>query len=228
MQKTLSVDGLIIEINYKQIKNLYLRVGPPDGHVRVNVPLKTSDMRIATFVRDRRSWIDKQRAFCTIEKLRYESGEMVPLWGKSLLLTLRMGRAGVQRCADGLLLTAPADADSVARERILNSFYREQLKQAISGIWESCLQDSGVVAYDWRIRDMKTRWGSCNVSQKRIWINLRLAEKSPECLRYVILHELCHLYERGHGKAFWSLMDGCCPNWRNIRKRLNGKDVPCT
>lgn len=222
------MDGLSVTVTYKHMKNMYLRVDPPDGSVRVSAPLGTGEGRIATFVRGRRNWIDKRRAACIVPERRFVSGETVPLWGDILPLTVRTGRGGVARKPDGLLLYAPAGADTEARKRILDAFYRQELQSALPPLLARCESAAGVKANEWRIRDMRTRWGSCNIADRRIWLNLRLAEKPPECLRYVLLHELCHLYERGHGKAFWARMDACCPDWPVIRKRLNGKDTPCT
>ena len=163
-----------------------------------------------------------------LRQCQYETGETVPLWGESIPLTLTLGRSSVHHGKEGLLLSAPKNADRETKARILDVFYREQLHKAISEQWESCMLKSETEAHEWRIRNMKTRWGSCNVAKKRIWINLRLAEKPPECLHYIILHELCHLHEREHGRAFWERMDACCPDWRAIRKRLNGQNIPCT
>jgi predicted metal-dependent hydrolase len=68
---------------------------------------------------------------------------------------------------------------------------------------------------------MSTRWGSCNVKAKRIWLSLELAKKSDDCLEYVVVHELVHLLEPGHGPRFVAHMDGAVSNWRDLRKKLN-------
>lgn len=68
---------------------------------------------------------------------------------------------------------------------------------------------------------MTTRWGTCNSSDRRIWLNLQLAKKPTECLEYVILHELAHLKVHNHGKNFVAIMDRYMPDWRNMKKMLN-------
>jgi predicted metal-dependent hydrolase len=70
---------------------------------------------------------------------------------------------------------------------------------------------------------MTSRWGTCNRKTKKIWLNLQLAKKTPECLDYVILHELVHIAEKNHGERFVSLMDKYMPMWREIRATLNGQ-----
>lgn len=74
----------------------------------------------------------------------------------------------------------------------------------------------GSLAY----RNMTSRWGSCQPSTGRICINVRLALYPPECLEYVVVHELCHLLERGHGPRFHELMDTFMPDWKARRAKL--------
>ncbi|MDO4573289.1 MAG: SprT family zinc-dependent metalloprotease [Clostridia bacterium] len=229
-KQQLIIDGLAAEIVFKPIKNLYLRVLEPDGRVALSAPLGTPEARLFAFVREKRAWIERRREALAAGLPELEDGGAAPLWGEWLPLRLRLsdGRGGVTREGDGLLLRAPAGADAAARREILEAFYRRELMRAVPALLDACERAAGLRAEEWRIRRMKTRWGSCNVQARRIWLNLRLAEKPVECLRYVILHELCHLYERGHGKAFWARMDACCPEWRRLRRRLNAPERPCT
>ena len=69
---------------------------------------------------------------------------------------------------------------------------------------------------------MKTKWGTCNVRDKRIWINLELVKKNPQCLEYIIVHEMVHILERHHNEKFKAYMDKFLPNWKNIKDELNG------
>ena len=84
--------------------------------------------------------------------------------------------------------------------------------------WEPIM---GVKAGELAYRNMKSRWGSCQPSTGRICINIRLALFPPECLEYVVVHELCHLLEPGHGPRFKALMDAFIPNWREAKKKLS-------
>jgi predicted metal-dependent hydrolase len=78
-----------------------------------------------------------------------------------------------------------------------------------------------VEAAGWGIKKMKTRWGSCNTASRRIWLNLELAKKPPECLEYLVVHELVHLLVRHHDERFNALMDRHLPRWRQARRTLN-------
>ena len=88
---------------------------------------------------------------------------------------------------------------------------------ALVAAWEPIM---GVKAGQLAYRNMTSRWGSCQPATGRICINVRLALYPPECLEYVVVHELCHLRERGHGQRFKDLMDTYMPDWRERRAKL--------
>ena len=118
-EKTCVIDGIPAEIRYKNIKNLYLRVCPPDGHIELSVPSRTPQREAEDFVRRRRAWIDERRRllFARAEKAepQYAEGERVLLWGQEHAIKCRpllRGRAYAERTADGIVLYVPADADA--------------------------------------------------------------------------------------------------------------------
>ncbi|MDR3052051.1 MAG: M48 family metallopeptidase [Oscillospiraceae bacterium] len=84
--------------------------------------------------------------------------------------------------------------------------------------WEGI---TGLRCAEWRIKNMKTRWGSCNTRARRIWLNLQLVKRPPECLAYVILHELIHLVEHNHGPRFYAQVARYMPDWRVCKQRLD-------
>ena len=103
---------------------------------------------------------------------------------------------------------------------------RKRLEKILPQVIQECEQKTGVHAEEWRLRDMKTRWGNCNVQKKRIWLNVWLGEYPRECLEYVVTHELVHLLERGHNKIFYGYMDAFYPQWKNVKTRLNSGVQP--
>jgi predicted metal-dependent hydrolase len=107
------------------------------------------------------------------------------------------------------------------RERVLQRWYREQLKELIPPLLEKWQPALGVQANEWAIKKMKTKWGACNVEARRIWLNLELAKKPVQCLEYIIVHELVHLLERHHNDTFITLMNKFLPQWRLRRAELN-------
>ena len=80
----------------------------------------------------------------------------------------------------------------------------------------------GVRAAEWGVKLMKTKWGTCNIGARRIWLNLELAKVAPHLLEYVVVHELTHLLERAHNARFRALLDRFLPQWRTYRTELNG------
>ncbi len=71
------------------------------------------------------------------------------------------------------------------------------------------------------IKKMKTKWGTCNPTAKRLWLNLELAKKPPECLEYIVVHEMVHLLKPSHNKRFVALKDKFMPKWRFHKDELN-------
>ncbi len=111
------------------------------------------------------------------------------------------------------------------RTLVLNEWYRDQLKAQIPDLlnhWQSAI---GKQAADWGITKMKTRWGSCNIAQHRIWLNLELAKKPIECLEYVLVHELVHLLERHHNDRFKAYMDKYLPQWQRCHDILKRESL---
>ena len=123
--------------------------------------------------------------------------------------------------ADDLILQMRPESTPEQRERVLNDWYRKQLKSKLPEVIQKCEQVVGVHASEWKVKNMRTKWGTCNIDRKRIWINLQLAKKTPECLAYVVTHELVHLLERNHNEQFQKYMDAFFPEWRVVKEILN-------
>jgi len=118
-------------------------------------------------------------------------------------------------------LYVPAGSDAQEREEIMLRWYRKELKALVPPLIEKWQEVIGVSVDDWRIKKMKTRWGSCTIEARRIWLNLELAKKPIPCIEYIIVHELVHLLERNHTDRFRDLMDQFMPQWRYCRDMLN-------
>jgi len=224
---TLDLFGYTIELERKKIKNIHLCVYPPDGRVRLSVPRTMSDKDIERFLREKEEWLNEKREkFLSSPRPcrnEYLTGETVPLFGISypidLIETKDISKAFFE---NGIIrIYAPKGSGREKREEILNELYRELLRDKLSRhipLWESI---TGLHCREWRIRSMKTRWGTCNITDKRIWLNLYLAQKNISYIDYVILHELCHLKVKDHGKDFEALMTSFMPDWQKRKSGLN-------
>jgi len=118
-------------------------------------------------------------------------------------------------------LFVDADSDLNKRKNILNKWYRKQLKDQVSVYMEKWQKIVGIEMPSFSIKQMKTKWGSCNIKKRYIWINLELSKKPLRCLEYVVLHEMVHLLERKHNDNFIAHMDKFLPQWRSCRDELN-------
>ncbi len=222
------VSGLAVQIVRKDIKNLHLGVYPPNGRVRVAVPLRVSDDAVRLAVVGKLGWIKKQRARFEAQpresKREVVSGESHYFLGRRYRLrVVELQKAGavVIRGTNRLELHTARESDAKARERVLQRWYRQRLRELVPPLltkWEAIL---GVRASAWGIKRMKTRWGTCNVAAGRIWLNLELAKKPPSCLEYILVHEMVHLVERHHTDRFRQYMDQFMPQWRLQREELN-------
>ena len=112
-------------------------------------------------------------------------------------------------------------SDLAQRQRVMTAWYRRQLKRQIPLLLAKWQPIIGVEANEWGVKQMKTKWGTCNIRARRIWLNLELAKKPTHCLEYIIVHELVHLLERLHNVRFRAFMDRFMPQWRSYRDELN-------
>lgn len=223
----LSVAGLDVEVDYKDIKNLHLSVYPPAGRVRVAVPQRTTEEAIRLAIVQRLPWIKRQREQFQSASRQTErkmvSGETHYVWGKRYLLDVSRssGAFGVETKGNTLWVITPAGTDADGRFAALNRWYRRELKAAVPALLEKWQPILGVEADKFVVRRMKTKWGTCVTTSRTIWLNPELAKKTPRCLEYILVHELMHLLERGHGEKFGALMDQYLPDWRARRDELN-------
>ena len=222
------IEDINITLERKNIKNMYLRVLPPNGEVKVSAPLFVTDKDIIDFVRLRKEWIISKQKLILENKiqipLKYVDGEKHMLWAKEYTLKLVSKNDLKESLVDWenkiIYLPVPSRSKRETREKQLYELYRKELKMAIPPVLEKCVKIVGQRPSEVKVRNMKN-WGNCRLQDRRITLNLKLAKKDQECLEYVMIHELCHLIEFNHGKKFKRLMDIYCPNWKEIKKRLN-------
>lgn len=228
--KEITVEEFTICIERKSIKNMYLRIIPPDGSIHVSIPTDMPEETVIAFIKERIPWIRTKKANLTQSLLEqkvsgrnYLTGETHYLWGKPLYLDVitTNSRPGVQLYANSIQLYIYPESTIQQRKSLLSKWYRRQLSDMIPQIFEHWESIMGVHAHEIHIKIMKTRWGTCNIKAKRIWLNLYLAQTPLECVEYVIVHELCHLIEPGHNQRFYHYMDVFMPDWKIRKKHLN-------
>ncbi len=227
-EKKIEFRGVTVHLLRKKIKNRYIRIKPPEGEVMVSVPCHTSDQQIACFLEEHWSWIQEKREEIFSqesgkEELQYVTGETHFLWGEPYELyverSLKKPLTEIRR--EQIYMRVSAHSTTEERRKQLDSFYKQEMQKRLPDLIERYERMVGRHAKDWRFRRMKTRWGSCQIQKKRICLNIQLAEKPPECLEYVVVHELTHLREPAHNKHFWGLVDQFYPEWKRIKEKMN-------
>ncbi len=222
------VGGLVVHVVRKNIKNLHLAVYPPNGRVRVATPMLVNDDAVRLAVVSRLAWIRRQQKKLVGQERQspreYASRESHYFLGRRYLLNVvhhdGPGRVSISG-KPAIDLFVPDGASRAKRERILQEWYRSELKALIPPVvskWEKIM---GLEVAAWGVKKMKTRWGTCNPKSRRIWINLELAKKPVQCLEYIVVHEMVHLLERSHDERFIAHMDKLLPLWRSLRDQLN-------
>ncbi|MBR2216609.1 MAG: M48 family metallopeptidase [Selenomonadaceae bacterium] len=226
---TLNLEEIRVEGERKPIKNIHLRIKPPEGRVVVSAPWHMPQSAVEDFVRRNLDWIRENlrqiKARPPVPRRKYETGETLFLWGKAYRLRIIAAtgeRSLLFRNGEAVLCVEPG-SDRETREKYVLECYREILKKAIPPVLDRWEKLTGLNAAEWRTKTMKTRWGTCNTRARRLWFNVELAEKPPVCLEYVVLHELMHLVERYHNAHFAALLDRYMPHWREVKQTLNGQ-----
>lgn len=235
----LNVDGLEIPVSVvrKRVKNLNLRVRA-DGTVTLSIPQHLPLARAREFLDRKGDWI-AERVRRNIERrpspdLAGELPDRIPLWGKLVprdSIHANSGQAVGGQGAGGRAIPGQAASGRDAGDQgapgqttidqaALDELYRTEVLRALPDVVERMEARIGVHATRWSVRVMKTRWGSCTPKTGAIRINARLAAYPPECLEFVVAHELVHLLEPSHNARFHALLDEFCPDNRHPAKLL--------
>lgn len=216
-----------MEVVQKDIKNIHLSVYPPVGRVRISAPLRMELDTIRVYVISKLSWIKKQR-----EKIQsqpretpreYIGRESHYFMGQRYLLKIIEADTPpkIEKKHRRLEMTVRPGTGTEKRKRLLENWYRSELKSILPEMIAKWEKRMGVEVKEYGIKKMKTKWGTCTREASRIWLNLELAKKPVECLEYIVVHEMVHFFERRHNARFVALMDHFLPQWRVYRDELN-------
>ena len=227
VQDVLDLGELHAEVTRKAIKHVHLSVLPPAGKVRVAAPQSMALDTIRLFVISKLAWIrSQQRKLQTQERetpREFLNKESHYLWGKRYQMEISFAdeAPAVKLTPKKLQLQVRPGAKKMRCEQVLSGWYRQQVRDAVPALlakWEPLL---GVRVKRFFVQCMKTKWGSCTPGSGYIRLNTELAKKPPECLEYILLHELVHLLEPTHNERFCALMNLYLPHWEHLRQQLN-------
>jgi len=224
---SISLGNISVEVTKKQIKNVHLSVHPPNGRVTISAPKRMDLETIHVYAVSKLGWIKKQQEKIAKQKREpareYINRESHYFKGERYLMKVIVKNAPpkVELKHSTIELVVRPNSTTAKRMQVMDDWYRQQLKIEIPKLIELWEKKLGVHVNEFGVKKMKTRWGSCNIKKKRIWLNLELAKKPIECLEYVVVHEMIHLMEKHHNSRFYSLMEKHYPNWKHAKDLLN-------
>ncbi len=224
----MTLGELTADVARKRIKHIHLRITAPEGQVRISAPLRMSLERIRAFALSKMDWIMKHhtrmRRVRILPKVPAANDHEIMLWGRlhpvQVSETTGVSRVRLQEGVVHIYLRP--SSPPYKRRALMDAWQRRMMVQTVRRLLDKWEPIMGVEIARVTVQRMRSRWGSCTPSKRRIRLNLELLSRPPELLEYVVVHELCHLFERGHGPRFKAVMDRFLPNWRELRRVLNG------
>ena len=222
MQRVITVDDLIVTIKYRRkMKNIYLKV-EKNADVVVSAPPRTPNYIIKKLVQENVAEIKLRRNNIlknghTVKN--YVTGEKHYVFGRELTLEVRLGEKNKVTISNDKLILSVKDKYK-DREQIVTKELRKVVYNKCLEFLSKYEKTMNVQAEQLRIKKMKTRWGTCNIEAKRIWINYELVKYPVECLEHTIVHELTHLLETNHTPRFYTLLGKYYPNYRENDKLI--------
>jgi predicted metal-dependent hydrolase len=227
MVTRINLGEIAVDVVKKDIKNIHLSVYPPAGRVSISAPLRMDIDTIRVFAITKLAWIKSQQ-----KKLReqdrespreYLDRESHFVWGKRYLLKVEERDAAPEIALkhSKMILRIRPETSQEKKQEIIESWYREQLRESVPALCGKWAKLMGVNVNRYYVQKMKTKWGSCSPHRNSIRLNTDLARKPPECLEYIVVHEMVHLLEPTHNGRFIALMDRFMPKWRFYKDQLN-------
>jgi predicted metal-dependent hydrolase len=216
-----------LDVVRKDIKNVHLSVYPPTGRVRISAPERMDFDTIRLFAISKLGWIKQQQKRLREQeresRREYLDRESHYVWGRRYLLKVVEDNAApsVQIQHSTLLLRVRPGADVETKAAVMAAWYRHLLRSAVPPLIEAWEARLNVTVNGFYVRQMRTKWGSCNPAARTLRLNTELAKKPRECLEYIVVHEMVHLLERRHDDRFEAYLDQSMPQWRQYRDMLN-------
>ena len=219
------IAGVDVKISKKKIRsiNIYVR---PEGVVTVTAPLSMYDEDIEKFLLSKEDWISKKILLIKERSpaSEYKDGDAFHVLGVKYIIKTAYGSSNSLVLSDDhAYLTIKKGNTNEQTEMFIREWYRQILKKETERLLPKWERITGQRALEWQTKFMRTKWGTCNITTKKIWLNVQLASRPVEQLECVILHELVHLIEKKHNERFKMLMDIYMPEWREITATMNNK-----
>ncbi|MBN2693301.1 M48 family metallopeptidase [bacterium] len=207
----------------KDVKNITLKV-KPSGEVILTIPKTISDDHIEFVLEKRAKWIEQKKEFFAsfqINEKEYVSGEDFKYLGKSYRLKVIESKKESVKLQKGYLEIYVKNREDLKQKQ--NLVYEWYYEKALLHFFNILKEFNKIVKQeikDVKIRQMKTRWGSCNPHKSYINLNIELIKKPKICIEYVIFHELVHLIYPNHSKQFYDYLSVYMSDWEKRKEIL--------
>lgn len=213
-----------ITVERKKIKTVRLRVYP-ECIVKISAPYSVTEEFLTDFIIKRQKWIEeKLDYFANAKRQASENGASVRMLGEDFTLSVREGREYIYKEGQTIYISS---SDTQNHEKLMTLFdmwWRDEsmkiLKQYVDALYP-IIQKYGIPYPSIYLRKMKTLWGSCSVRKNKVTFNQYLTKAKPECVEYVVLHELAHFIHPNHSKNFYDFLSIYMPDWKERKKVLN-------
>jgi predicted metal-dependent hydrolase len=232
MAEIIQLGDIAIRVTRKNVKNVHLSVHPPEGRVTLVAPAATRLDVARAYAITRLGWIKQQQNRFSKQAReaprQFKARESHYLWGRRHLLKLieRNEKPTIRVDHRTIRLQMRPGTATARRARIMHEWHLSLLHEAIPRLIRKWGPRIGVEVRGYFLQRMKTKWGSANPRRKTIRINTELVKKPRDMLEYVIVHEMIHLLEPKHTKAFFGHLDRHYPKWSMVRSELN--ELPLT
>lgn len=226
----LNIDGLTVHLEYKQVKNINMRLKSADGPIYISAPKHVSIDDIKAVVLKNRTAI--ARSISRLEKVSkdvftgsYTSGDLIRFRGQdytlmvSLVPNRRLHHIEIDYETKTINMESWTNSTAEIRHHQLLNFFKVQLFKLLNALLEKWQSRLGVTTSKVQIRLMRTRWGSCS-SAGHLSFNLALVKLPDELIELIVVHELTHRLEMNHGPRFYAIMNKCLPNYKALNKQL--------
>lgn len=231
MKRIIELDGRTIEYNLerKNVKNLNLRI-KADQSVYVSANYKVSERTIEDFLQSKSEYILKalehyaEMAKYAPKPKSYVDGETFKVLGHDLRLKVKEGKRNSAVSDEVYITLTVKDVnDHESKQRTMNNWLKEQCRDCVRDVCESVypkFQKYGVEFPELRVRNMVSRWGSCQPKRKILTFNIALIEAPLSCIEYVVTHEFVHFLQPDHSRKFYQYLSMFMPDWKERKSVL--------
>jgi len=222
----ISLGDITVDVVRKRMRSIRLSVHPPVGRVRISAPFRVAIETLRAFALAKLGWIRKQQVRVRQQPRalprEFVDGEPLSIWGHRCVLRIVEAKAppSVELRPGELVLRVRPGTSERIRAAAIEAWHREELRKAAIPLFAKWELAMGVSVGTIFTQRMRTRWGTCNPRTRSIRLNTELVKKPPECLEYVIVHEMVHLLEPSHNRRFKTLMSQFMPAWAHLRQKL--------